>query len=112
MMGYDATNTYFNPAEKTISVGERRHAGREVALHGRRAIPPGSPVIAEGKVFVMATGGTYAIDLATGTELWARTDLTGTASVAYDDGFVYVHTAARRRCTSSRLRTARRSGVR
>jgi outer membrane protein assembly factor BamB len=56
--------------------------------------PPGSPVIAEGKVFVLATGGMYAIDLQSGSELWHRMELTGTASVAYDAGAVYVHTQA------------------
>ena len=93
MMGYDSTNTYFNPAEKTISAA---NAGTLVEKwrFPVAGFPPGSPVIAEGKVFVMATGGTYGIDLAAGTKVWERMDITGTASVAYEDGFVYVHTAA------------------
>jgi len=54
-------------------------------------LPNGSPTIADGKVFVMATGGTYAIDLMTGTKLWERLDVNGSASAAYADGFLYVH---------------------
>jgi hypothetical protein len=56
--------------------------------------PPGSPAIAEGRVFVMATGGSYGFDLAMGTQLWVRTDIAGTASAAWDEGFVYLHDAS------------------
>jgi hypothetical protein len=93
MMGYDASNTYFNPAEKTISVAN----APTLVEKWRKTVagfPPGSPVIAEGKVFVMATGGSYAFDLETGTQLWARMDIAGTASAAYDAGFVYFHSGA------------------
>ena len=99
MMGYDATNTYFNPPRRRSASPTRRRLvekwRKQVA-----GCPPGSPVIAEGKVFVMATGGMYAIDLETGTQIWARMDITGTASAAYDDGFVYVHTEPTPTCTS------------
>jgi outer membrane protein assembly factor BamB len=91
-MGGDARNWYFNAAEKTLSVDN----AATLAEKWRFTIagyPPGSPVVAAGKVFVMATGGTYAIDLQTGLKAWERLDLKGTASVAYDDGFVYVHTS-------------------
>lgn len=93
MMGYDSSNQYFNPAETELSPD---NAGSLVEKwrFTVAGFPPGSPVIAEGKVFVMATGGTYAIDLETGEEIWKRMDLGGTASVAYENGFVYVHTYA------------------
>jgi outer membrane protein assembly factor BamB len=93
MMGYDSTNQYFNPAETELSPD---NAGSLVEKwrFTVAGFPPGSPVIADGKVFVMATGGTYALDLETGAALWTRMDLSGTASIAYDDGFVYVHTLA------------------
>lgn len=91
MMGYDPTNSYFNPRETQLSpdnAGSLVEKWRfEVA-----GFPPGSPAIAEGKVFVTATGGTYAIDLESGAEVWKRNDLGGTASVGYEAGFVYVHT--------------------
>ncbi len=91
MMGYDSTNQYFNPAERELTPD---NAGSLVEKwrFTVAGYPPGSPAIADGKVFVMATGGTYALDLDTGAQLWTRADLRGTASVAYEDGFVYVHT--------------------
>ena len=90
MMGGDSRNTYFNRAETKLSP---RNAAmlKEKWRFSVTGWPPGSPLIAEGKVFVMATGGTYAIDLQTGTMIWARTDLQGTASMAYHDGAVFVH---------------------
>jgi polyvinyl alcohol dehydrogenase (cytochrome) len=93
MMGYDANNNYFNPKETKLSVA---NAGmlKEKWRFPVAGYPPGTPIIAEGKVFVMATGGSYAIDLATGMKVWERLDLQGTASAAYDNGFVYFHTFA------------------
>ena len=91
MMGYDAANNYHNPDEDTLSVDNA--ADLEVKWSFTvEGWPAGTPVIAEGKVFVMATGGTYAIDFATGEQVW-KSSLGGTASVAYHDGAVYVHTA-------------------
>jgi outer membrane protein assembly factor BamB len=91
MMGYDSRNDYHNPAETTLAP---QNAGMLVEKwrFTVAGYPPGSPAIADSKVFVMATGGTYAIDLASGAELWKRSDLTGTASVAYAEGSVFVHT--------------------
>jgi polyvinyl alcohol dehydrogenase (cytochrome) len=90
-MGYDARNWYFNPAETTLSV-DNAATLTEKWRFPVSGYPPGSPVVAEGKVFVMATGGTYGIDLESGQQLWARADLGGTASVAHEPGFIYVHT--------------------
>jgi hypothetical protein len=92
MMGYDEKNNYFNPNEHTLSVDNAKDLVEKWRFEVQ-GYPPGTPVVAEGKVFVMATGGTYAIDLDTGKQVWANADLMGTASVAYADGFIYVHTA-------------------
>jgi polyvinyl alcohol dehydrogenase (cytochrome) len=90
-MGYDANNNYFNPNETKLSVANAATL-KEKWRFMVAGYPPGTPVIGEGKVFVMATGGTYGINLADGTKAWERTDLVGTASAAYENGFVYVHT--------------------
>jgi polyvinyl alcohol dehydrogenase (cytochrome) len=90
-MGGDARNWYFNPAETKLTVDN----AATLAEKWRFTVagyPPGSPVVAEGKVFVMATGGTYAIDLESGVKAWERLDISGTASLAYDSGFIYAHT--------------------
>src|SRR5262245_45385064 len=78
MMGADARNWYTNTAEKQLSVANAPML-KEQWRFPVAGWPPGSPAIAEGKVFVMATGGTYGIELASGKMLWARTDLPGTA---------------------------------
>jgi outer membrane protein assembly factor BamB len=93
MMGYDSNNTYHNPNETILSV-QSAPMLKEKWRFTVAGYPPGSPVVAEGKVFVMATGGTYAISLADGSKVWERTDLTGTPSLAYEDGFIYAHTVA------------------
>lgn len=90
MMGYDETNTYHNPHETILSVSNAPML-KEKWRFTVAGFPAGSPVVAEGKVFVMATGGTYAISLADGSKLWERTDIAGTASLAYEDGFIYAH---------------------
>ena len=92
MMGFDARNNYYQPHETRISVDNA------ASLHERwrfkiAGYPPGSPVVAEGRVFVMATGGTYAIDLNTGDEVWELLSVSGTASLAYADGVIYAHSA-------------------
>ena len=89
-MGYDSNNWYFNPNETKLSV-QSAPMLKEKWRFQVMGWPPGTPVIGEGKVFVMATGATHAINLADGTAAWTRTDLPGTASIAYADGHVYVH---------------------
>lgn len=91
-MGYDHRNWYFNPNETAIDVGNAATLVEKwrFTVSG---FPPGSPLIVEGKVYVMATAGTYAIDLQTGMKVWERLDLGGTASLAYADGFIYAHTS-------------------
>jgi outer membrane protein assembly factor BamB len=92
MMGGDARNNYHNPDETVLNVGNAKDL-KEKWVFEVAGFPPGSPVVADGKVFVMATGGTYAIDFKTGAQVWMR-EIAGTASVAYADGFLYVHDAS------------------
>lgn len=89
-MGYDHRNWYFNPGEKTIGV-ENAASLVEKWRATVSGFPAGTPLIVEGRVYVMATGGTYAFDLETGATVWERSDLIGTASLAYADGFLYAH---------------------
>ncbi len=92
-MGFDERNWYFNPNETTLTTA---NAGSLVQKWSFTiaGFPPGTPVVAEGMVFVMATGGTYAIDLESGTEVWSNTNLRGSASLAYEPGFIYAHDEA------------------
>jgi outer membrane protein assembly factor BamB len=91
-MGYDERNWYLNPSETTLTVGN----APTLELKWRFKIPvagfpPGTPIVAESKVFVMATGGTFALNLKDGSLAWERRDLKGTASLAYANGAVYAH---------------------
>jgi outer membrane protein assembly factor BamB len=92
MMGNDPGNSYFQPDEDILNIDN----AAEMTEQWRFKIdgfPAGSPVLAEGKVFVTATGGLYALDLKTGDKVWSNAEITGTASPAYADGALYVHTA-------------------
>jgi polyvinyl alcohol dehydrogenase (cytochrome) len=93
LMGYDAHNNYHQPDEHMLNVDNAASLVEKwrFAVHGT---PMGSPVVAQGKVFAMATGGTFALDFATGAEVWENLDVAGTASLAYADGFIYAHTGS------------------
>ena len=93
MMGYDTRNNYFNPNEKTLSVANAPNL-KEKWRFMVDGYPPGTPIIADGLVFVIATGATYALNLDDGSMVWKSSDITGTASAAYSDGFVYLHASA------------------
>jgi hypothetical protein len=88
--GYDLHNTFFNPAEKTISV-DNAASLKELWRFKVAGYPPGSPTVVDGKVYALSTGGIYAIDLNTGMMLWTRDDVIGTSTIAYDNGSLYVH---------------------
>jgi polyvinyl alcohol dehydrogenase (cytochrome) len=89
-MGYDERSRYHNPAETRITPANAATL-RSKWVFTLAGYPPGSPAIAEDTVFVLATGGLYAIDLETGMQRWARPEIAGTSSVAYHDGAIYVH---------------------
>lgn len=89
-MGYDERNWYFNPHEDTLSVDNADDI-EELWRFEVAGFPPGSPLIVDDTVYVMSTGGTYAINLENGKERWSRKDIAGTASLAYADGSIYAH---------------------
>jgi polyvinyl alcohol dehydrogenase (cytochrome) len=89
-LGYDQTNTYFNPGEKTITP---ENAGTLVEkwVFPTGGVPHGGLSIAEGKVFAATLGGVYAIDLKLGTQLWHQPAVVSDGTATYHEGFVYVH---------------------
>jgi outer membrane protein assembly factor BamB len=92
MMGGDHRNHYNNPVERELGVANAKDLKLKWSFEVG-GFPPGSPLVVDGAVYVMATGGTYALDLDDGSQRWSRADIAGTASVAYADGFVYVHSS-------------------
>lgn len=91
MMGYDHLNNYHNTQEKILSVANAPML-KEKWRAKVTGFPPGSPTISQGRVFVQASGGTFAFALKDGMKLWERTDLSGTSSIAVEGNFVYIHT--------------------
>jgi len=91
-MGFDSTNTYFSPNEKKLSVDTAKDL-KELWRFTVQGFPSGTAAIAIGRVYITATGGTYALNLNTGEQLWARPDLLATSSPAYYDGGIFVHVA-------------------
>jgi len=92
-MGKDSSNTYYQPSETKLTVDN----AKDLKEHWRITTPgwpAGSPLIVDGKVYITATGGLVAVELKTGRQLWTNTDIKGTSSPAYQDGFLYVHAAA------------------
>lgn len=89
-MGYDQRNQYFNPEETTLSL-ENAASLVEKWRFETKGMPTGTPIVAESKVFVLASGGMVAIHLASGKLAWELESVHGTASLAYDSGFIYAH---------------------
>lgn len=67
-MGGDARNNYHNADETVLNVGNAKDL-KEKWVFEVAGFPPSSPVIADGKVFILATGGNYAIDFKTGAQV-------------------------------------------
>jgi outer membrane protein assembly factor BamB len=89
-LGYDQTNTYFNPGEKTISVETAPMLVKKWEFD-TGGVPHGGVSIAEGKVFVTTLMGTYGLDVHAGTMVWVNAAVSSESTAAYDGGFVYVH---------------------
>jgi polyvinyl alcohol dehydrogenase (cytochrome) len=98
-IGYDIKNQYFNPAEKTLSV-ENAAQIKELWRFEVAGYPPGSPTVVDGKVYALSTGGIYAIDLNNGQQVWTRDDIIGTSTIAYENGFLYVHASGTERAVA------------
>jgi outer membrane protein assembly factor BamB len=90
-LGFDERSTYYSPHATAITVDNAATLEQKWSFTVD-GYPTGSVAVAGGTVFALATGGLYAIDLESGEQRWHRADLTGQASVAFDGGFLYVHT--------------------
>lgn len=93
MMGYDGSNNYHQPDESILTVDNASQL-KEQWRYKTPGYAAGSPIVKDGVVYLSATGGLSAVELATGKELWAQPDVKGTSSPAYHDGHLYVHAAA------------------
>jgi polyvinyl alcohol dehydrogenase (cytochrome) len=90
-LGFDLAAHFHNPAETAIapaSAGSLRDAWTLDAS----GFVAGIPAVVDGTVYVLATGGMYALDSATGDVIWANDEIGGTSSPAYDDGALFINT--------------------
>jgi polyvinyl alcohol dehydrogenase (cytochrome) len=91
MLGYDLSSTHWNRGETKIS---RDTASRMkiawVYDAGPGAMVTGTPVIADGTVYLVSNGLT-ALELATGALLWQTAGIQGTSSLALSDGVLYFY---------------------
>jgi outer membrane protein assembly factor BamB len=98
MLGYDPQSTYWNRGEtkitkKTVASLDAAWvfdlpAGSTSSTEG--VSPTGTPVIADGRVYV-ASSGVTTLDLATGDVIWRASEYHVTSSPALSDGVLYVH---------------------
>ncbi|HVU00434.1 MAG TPA: PQQ-binding-like beta-propeller repeat protein [Polyangiaceae bacterium] len=102
MMGFDNKNTYFNQAEKKItkdSVKNWEKAWEFDAGDGNTVTC--TPVVANGKAYLLSSAKLTAVDLATGNVEWESDDCVadpaakkcygGYSSLAYADHVLYVN---------------------
>jgi polyvinyl alcohol dehydrogenase (cytochrome) len=89
MLGYDVRSSYWNQAERRIS--KKNVKNLKLAWSFDVGAPPtGAPVVVGDRVFVNAQG-LFAIDANTGAQIWKNDAIAGSASLAYENGVLYVH---------------------
>jgi outer membrane protein assembly factor BamB len=88
-LAHDYASTYSNPAETTLTAA---NVGQlKLDWHFQTAgSANGAAAVADGVVYVLSTGGTYAFEAASGNVLWQNPEVAGTASPAYDHGALFI----------------------
>lgn len=90
MLGHDARSSFHNPNETSLSVATVPNL-EELWSRTDIGTVTGAPAIVDDRVYVLSSEGTYALDAATGETLWSSREVTGTSSVTYHEGVVYVN---------------------
>ncbi|MEX0786657.1 MAG: PQQ-binding-like beta-propeller repeat protein [Dehalococcoidia bacterium] len=89
MLGHDVRSSFHNPNETSLSVITVPQLQEAWSLADIGTVT-GAPAIVDGRVYVLGSNGTFALDAATGEQLWSNPDVTGTSSVTYSDGVLFV----------------------
>lgn len=93
MLGYDLGSTYWNQAEKKIAVKTAPNLDKAWEFDTGAKSVTASPIIAGGKVYLFGQG-VFALELATGKQLWTNPDISGNPSPALDGDVLYIHDGA------------------
>ncbi len=92
MMGYDLGSTYFNSAETMLSKQTAPQLGPAWTKDLGGAVY-GAALLIGDKVYASGIGGVYALDVATGDQLW-QVSLPASSSLSYVDGTLYINSQA------------------
>ena len=91
MLGYDLSSTFHNPIEDTISI-ETAPSLKVAWTFDAGGFVASTPAVAGGRVYAVGARGTFALDAASGAEVWRNAQLAGTASPALAEDELYVNT--------------------
>ena len=95
-LAYDLSSTYWNKKETKVTKASAPALVKAWEFDTRAGVTS-TPVISGGRVYVSTApanveqGGVIAIDLATGTQIWRNSAVSGSSSLALSDGTLYVH---------------------
>jgi polyvinyl alcohol dehydrogenase (cytochrome) len=89
MLAYDLTSNYWNKAETKISTTSVKGLTKAWDFDTQAGVTS-TPVIAGGKVYVATQQGSFAIDLASGKQLWTNPDIGSSSSFAFEGGKLYL----------------------
>ncbi|MFM7142316.1 MAG: PQQ-binding-like beta-propeller repeat protein [Alphaproteobacteria bacterium] len=91
-LGQNLASTYFNAAEKKLSVANIGDLEEQWKLEAKGPIT-GAPVVRDGVIYVLSGGGTYAIAADDGRVIWLNENVRGTSSVTWFEGRLFVNDA-------------------
>src|SRR5438067_7500174 len=93
MLGQDARSHFNNTSEHRLSVTNAPSL-KEAWQFKTSGSVTGVPAVVDGRVYVLAGGGTYAFDASSGAMLWQNTGIKGTSSPTWSDGKLYINDRA------------------
>jgi polyvinyl alcohol dehydrogenase (cytochrome) len=92
MLAHDLSSTYHNPAETKLSSANVKDLKLAWKLETRGPVN-GAAAIRDGVVYILSSGGAYAVNAADGSVIWENTAVGGTASVTISEDTLFVNTS-------------------
>ncbi len=90
MLGHDLSSTYQNRAETELSRDSVSGLKLAWQLEARGTIT-GASAVADGVVYVLSSGGAYALRATDGSVLWQNPEIAGTSSPTLSEGTLFVN---------------------
>jgi polyvinyl alcohol dehydrogenase (cytochrome) len=91
MLGHDIASSFNNADEAQLSVNNASKLTTAWTFDAGGYVAS-TPAVEDGRVYVVAQRGTYALDAATGAQIWKNDAVAGTASPTLDGGKLFVNT--------------------